>query len=451
MTHEGARSITGPFLGSLGASGSIVSTVSGAGELLAYALRYVFGLAADRSQRYWTLTFIGYILQMTVVPLIAFSQTWTVAAVFIVLERVGRAIRTPARDAMTAHAAARLGGGWAFGVREALDAGGAVIGPLIVTGDTLLTDDNYRRAFALLAIPAALCLTSLVVTWRIFPNPADLHSGLVDMKTKNSRFPLSFWLYLLAMSFIAIGYADWPLIALHFSTRQIVRPSLIPSLYVGGMGAEAVASLILGRLFDRFGLNIVIGVTILTAAYGPLVFLGGELPTVILGTIVWGVGMAAQESVAKAVITSMVPPDNRASAYGLFDSCFGIAWFVGSVVLGVLYDRSLGQAAWFSAAFQLCAIPILLLTGWRMKKDEARKGSEPDESSRLLGMTRSDGVEKRHRDALRCGLFLCHVDGDQGQRSKMGHVVLMGYVFNVCRASLFTFSLPRGSFSARWL
>ncbi len=108
---------------------------------------------------------------------------------------------------MTAHAAARLGGGWAFGVREALDAGGAVIGPLIVTGDTLLTDDNYRRAFALLAIPAALCLTSLVVTWRIFPNPADLDRGLVDMKTKKSRFPLSFWLYLLAMSFIAIGYA----------------------------------------------------------------------------------------------------------------------------------------------------------------------------------------------------------------------------------------------------
>ena len=360
MTHEGARSITGPFLGSLGANGAVVSTIAGGGELLGYALRYVSGTAADRSQRYWAITWIGYVLQMAVVPLIALSYSWPVAAVFIVLERVGRAIRTPARDAMTAHAASRLGSGWAFGVREALDAGGAVVGPLIITAITVTRNNNYREGFSALVLPAALCLLSLFVTWRIYPHPSDLEKEEGE-STEATRFPLSFWLYLGAMSFIAIGYADWPLIALHFADRQIVRSDLIPALYVAGMGAEAVSSLVLGKLFDLYGLYTVLGVTLLTAAYGPLVLLG-NLPTAIVGTIIWGIGMAAQESVIKAVITSIVPKNRRASAFGLFDTGFGIAWFAGSAVLGVLYDRSLVVAAGFTVTMQLVAIPLLLLT-----------------------------------------------------------------------------------------
>ena len=385
MTHEGARSITGPFMGSLGASGSIVSTVSGAGELLGYALRYAFGLAADRSQRYWTVTFIGYILQMGVVPFIAIAQSWQVAAVFIVLERVGRAVRTPARDAMTAHAAARLGGGWSFGVREALDAGGAFIGPLLVTGNALLTDNDSRKAFALLAIPAALTLVSLIFTWRFFPNPSSLDIGFANSDNRKQRYPPSFWLYLLGMSLIAIGYADWPLIALHIATKQIARPSLLPSIYAVGMGAEAIASLILGKLYDRFGLSIVIILTFITASYGPLVLLTNDVGTILLGTAFWGFGMAAQESIVKAVLTSFVPPRGRAAAFGLFDSCFGLAWFGGSVILGLLYDKSLDHAAWFTLALQLGAIPLLILTRWRMEKERLLKlASELDESSRLL-------------------------------------------------------------------
>jgi len=390
MTHEGARSITGPFMGALGASGSIVSTVSGAGELLGYILRYGFGAMADSSQQYWLITFIGYILQMGAVPFLAISRSWQAAALLIVLERVGRAIRTPARDAMIAHAATRLGGGWSFGLREALDASGAFIGPVLVTGIALVTHDNTRGAFALLAIPAILCIISLIFTWRFFPHPSSLDIGL-SKSAKLKHYPPSFWVYLTAMSLIAIGYADWPLLALHLAQKQVVRPSLVPSLYAVGMGAEAVASLVLGRLYDRFGLSVVIILTLFTATYGPLILLTDNLGLIILGSSFWGFGMAAQESVVKAVLTTFVPPGARASAFGLFDSCFGIAWFGGSMILGYLYDKSVAQAAWFTLALQLMAVPILLLTIWRMKREaQIKSAAQIDESSRLLGTEEVD-------------------------------------------------------------
>lgn len=373
MTHEGSRSITGPFLGSLGASGAVVSVVAGGGELLGYALRYFAGRAADRTRRYWAITFIGYTLQMSVVPLIALAGNWPLAALFIIAERVGRAIRNPARDAMTAHAAERLGGGWAFGVREALDAGGATVGPLVVT-IVLALHGSERLGFAVLGIPAALTLISLVFTWRQFPHPAELETAAPPLLLNRGRFPASFWWYLAAMCLIAVGYADWPLIALHFSQHHLVRAAVTPILYAVAMAAEALAALVLGKLFDRIGLVSVLAITVITAAYAPMVFLGG-LPLVVLGILAWGLGMAAQESVIKAVITPIVPADRRASAYGLFDTGFGIAWFAGSVLLGLLYDTSLTTLAVVSAAVQVAALPLLVLTRHRIAQASYGRGS----------------------------------------------------------------------------
>jgi MFS family permease len=363
MTHEGARGITGPFLGSLGAHPAIIAAVAGFGELLGYSLRFFAGYAADRSRRYWTVTFIGYSLQMAVVPLLALAGTWQVAALLIVAERVGRAIRNPPRDAMLAHASGELGRGWVFGLREALDAAGGMVGPLLVAL-VIYLHGGYRGAFAFLAIPAALTMVMLTVTRREYPAPADLEVG-AEVPT-GVGLPRAYWTYLLAMGLVALGYADYPLIAYHFEKANVVSTAWIPVLYAVAMATEAVAALGLGRLFDRLGLMTVAAATLLTAAFAPLVFYGNAA-TAVVGTITWGVGMAAQESIVKAVITGMVPVHRRASAYGLFDTGFGVFWFVGSVTLGVLYGRSLAAVVAFSVAVQLAAIPLILLTGRQLR------------------------------------------------------------------------------------
>ncbi|MBB2891936.1 MFS transporter [Flexivirga oryzae] len=224
----------------------------------------------------------------------------------------------------------------------------------------------------MLAIPAALTLLSLIVTWRTFPHPGELETVSPPPLHEHATFPSSFWWYLAAMSLVAIGYADWPLIALHVSRHHLVSADLAPVLYAVAMAAEAVAALMLGKLFDRVGLLAVFAVTVLTAAYAPLVFLGG-LPLVVAGALVWGPRMAAQESVIKAVITAIVPADRRASAYGLFDTGFGIAWFGGSILLGLLYDTSLTALAIVSAAVQVAALPLIVLTRHRVGPDLARR------------------------------------------------------------------------------
>ncbi|MER8118639.1 MFS transporter [Streptomyces sp. NPDC094031] len=357
MTHEGARAITGPFLGSLGASGFVVALVAGTGELLGYALRFVFGYAADRTGRYWPITAVGYLVQMVAVPLLALAGHWPVAAVLIIAERGGRAMRNPARDAMLAHATAELGRGWVFGVREALDAAGATTGPLIVAG-VLALHGGYRAGFAVLALPAVLTLAVLAGAWRQYPRPADL--DIAEDVPDRRGIPGVFWIYLGGMGLIGAGYADYPLIAYHFGAAHLIAPPWIPVLYAGAMATEALAALALGRLFDRWGVRTVVVATLLTACFPPLVFLGGAGAAVV-GVVVWGLGMAVQESVVKAAVTGMVGPRRRASAFGLFDTGFGVCWFAGSLALGVLYDRSVTEVVVFSVALQAAALPLLLV------------------------------------------------------------------------------------------
>jgi MFS family permease len=332
--------------------------VAGFGELLGYALRFVFGYAADRTGKYWPITLFGYTLQMLVVPLLALAGGWPVAALLIVAERTGRAIRNPARDAMLAHATGELGRGWVFGVREALDAAGAMIGPLLVAA-AIYVHGGYRVGFAVLLVPALLTLVVLVSAWRQYPTPADLEVS--DGVPERRGIPRVFWLYLAAMGLIALAYADYPLIAYHLSTAHVVSTTWIPILYAGAMASEALAALVLGSLFDRTGLLTVVGATVLTAGFAPLVFLGGAALAAV-GMVLWGLGMAAQESIVKAAITGMVGANRRASAYGLFDTGFGVAWFVGSAVLGVLYDHSITALVLFSVILQIAAIPLLLKT-----------------------------------------------------------------------------------------
>lgn len=362
MTHEGARAITGPFLAALGASAVVVSAVSGLGELIGYALRYVFGYAADRTGRYWTFSFAGYGVNLLAVPLLALAGHWPVAAALMIAERAGRAVRTPARDAMLAHAGGTLGSGWAFGLREALDAAGAMIGPLTVAV-IVAWRGGYRAGFAALLVPALLALAMLLATQRLFPRPRDLEASTGPIVA--SGIPPVFWLYLAGMSLIAAAYADFPLIAYHFGQTGAVPAPWIPVLYAVAMGTEAVAALGLGRLFDRVGLITVAGATLLTACFAPLIFLGNAA-LAVLGMILWGLGMAAQESIVKAAITGMVGPDRRGAAYGLFDTGFGICWFTGSITLGLLYERSVGALVIFSVVLQLAAVPLLLLTRRRL-------------------------------------------------------------------------------------
>lgn len=363
MTYEGARSVTGPFLHALGASGLIVGLVAGFGELIGYALRLASGYVADRTTRYWAMTLVGYAINMLAVPLLALAHRWEVAAALMIAERVGKAIRTPSRDAMLSHATKEVGHGWGFGLHEAMDQAGAMIGPLLVAA-ALAAGWGYRAGFGVLLVPALLALGVLIAAWRAYPRPADLEPTGAEWPHDGRAFPPVFWTYLLASGLVAAGYADFALIAYHLDHRQVIAADWIPVLYALGMGIQGAAALAFGRLFDRYGMSILIASVVLSAPFAPLVFLG-RVPAAVAGMVLWGAGMGAQDTILRAVIATMIAPERRASAYGLFNAGFGLAWFLGSALMGYLYDVSpIGLVA-FSVLVHVAAIPMLVGVGRR--------------------------------------------------------------------------------------
>jgi len=356
MTYEGARSVTGPFLQVLGANGTTVGIVAGFGELLGYGFRLVSGYWADKTGRYWTFTMAGYALNLLSVPLLALAGWWQIAALLIIAERMGKAIRTPARDAMLSYATHQTGRGWGFGLHEAMDQIGAVTGPLFVAA-ALFLDIGYRASFALLLIPALLALGVLTLSRYIYPRPRDFE--IDEGRIEGKGLPRRFWLYVAAVGLVAAGYVDFPIIAFHFQRESVVSPVTIPLLYALAMGTDAVAALAFGRLFDRFGISVLVVAVASSAFVAPLVF-WGSFGLIVVGTALWGIGMGAQESIMRAVVADMVPVDKRAGAYGVFNMGYGVLWFGGSALIGVLYDVSLPALISFSVLAQVASIPILL-------------------------------------------------------------------------------------------
>jgi predicted MFS family arabinose efflux permease len=357
FTYEGARSITGPFLGSLGASATAIGIIVGFGELLGYSLRSISGFFADKTHKYWVVTFVGYFINMLAVPALALAGSWPLAAALIIAERTGRAIRKPSVEAMISYAGKEIGHGWVFGLNEAMDQGGATVGPLIVAL-VLYLKGGYRYGFAVLLLSALLCLGTLVIARILFPRPHEME-GTSPKALTTKGFPKSYWLYLAGGAFIAAGFADFSLIAFHFQKAAIVSQNVIPVFYSVAMGMGAISALVFGRLLDRIGFLILILAFFLSALFAPFVFLGGA-GVALIGMMLWGIGMGAQDSLLKAVLTSVVSAAKRSTAFGVFDTSFGIAWFLGSAALGFLYDRSIVSVIILSVVLELLALPFFL-------------------------------------------------------------------------------------------
>lgn len=200
---------------------------------------------------------------------------------------------------------------------------------------------------------------SVLITARwLYPQPRDLEPVSQELETR--ELPRVFWIYLIAVALIAAGYADFPLIAYHFKKVSIVPDTWIPLFYAIAMGVDAIAALFFGYLFDRNGISILIVAALFSMLFAPLVFLG-NFSVAIIGVALWGIGMGAQESIMRAAVAEMVPVVRRGTGYGIFNTGYGTCWFLGSALMGVLYDFSLVSLIIFSVVAQLASVPLLLL------------------------------------------------------------------------------------------
>jgi predicted MFS family arabinose efflux permease len=259
---------------------------------------------------------------------------------------------------MLSYAGKSIGAGWVFGLNEALDQAGATIGPLVMAL-ILYLNGGYRTGFGVLLIPALLCLATLVLARLLHPRPHELEEG-VGHPFAATNLSQTYWIYLAAGALMAAGFADFALIGFHFHKANIMQGNLIPVFYAVAMAASALASIPLGRLFDKLGPNVSLFAFLISAAAAPFIFLGTSA-LALVGMIFWGIGMSAQGSLFQAMLTGVIPPQKRSTAFGLFDTGYGIAWFLGSAAMGLLYDKSIPAVALFSVILQLAAIPVLFI------------------------------------------------------------------------------------------
>ncbi|MEM0493005.1 MAG: MFS transporter [Candidatus Thermoplasmatota archaeon] len=379
IIYEGARGINGPYLGLLGANAAIIGLIVGTGELLGYGIRLISGYISDRTRAYWLFTILGYGLICTV-PMLGLTNMWSIAALFIVVERIGKALRTPSRDTLLSEVTQHVGTGFGFGLHEFIDQIGAIIGPLIFTvffftvNSSEKTISDYNTGYTLLWLPYILMMIIISVAYISFTKSRKM--GLSTPVTKKEgeveRLSLLFYIYTFFAFVTTLGFVNFALIGYHLKMHAMLSDAEIPLFYMIAMGVDAVIALIVGRVYDRLkttmsdkraGMLTLIIIPVLSALIPYLAFSSSYI--LILGSMMlWGIVMGSHETIMRSAIADITPLKKRGIGYGLFTTSYGLALFMGGIITGVLYEYSLVMLNIFVITTELIAV-LLFIVMWK--------------------------------------------------------------------------------------
>ncbi|MEM5790714.1 MAG: MFS transporter [Candidatus Aenigmatarchaeota archaeon] len=366
IIYEGARGINGQYLQILGASAAIIGFFTGLGEFFGYALRAVSGYISDKTKSYWLLTFLGYALLVSI-PFLALAGNWQIAIVFIILERIGKAVRNPARDTIISYAAKKVGTGFGFGIHEFLDQIGALIGPLLISIVFLnfktISLGEYRYAYSLLLIPFFALMIFLSLAYFFFR-----HSKIEkERKKKKEKFSRIFWLYIFFTFVTTLGFINFVILGYHFKLKNVIPEAQIPLLYSLAMIADAIIALLIGKAYDKLekkskksGLLLLILLPLLTLTIPFLVFTYSFV-LIIFGVVTFGIVIGSHETIMRAVIADITPISKRGSGYGIFTAFYGFASLIGSSLVGIFYEISISYLTIFIFITQIFALVIFYL------------------------------------------------------------------------------------------
>lgn len=370
LVYEGARSITGPLLAHFGATAPVVGVVTGIGEAAALVLRLISGPLTDRTQHFWGWVVAGYALTVISVPLLGLSGTLEVACALVITERVGKAVRSPAKDALLSYATHGVGRGRGFAVHEALDQIGAIIGPLVVAGMLLITAGDYGPTLGVLALPGVAALALLVWLRARVPYPVDYEAGTTAHDDDDGgpraveawRLPPAFWTYSGFTALTMSGFATFGVLSFHMVQSDVLAPDAVPLLYAGAMAVDAVVALATGWAYDRFGPRVLVVLPIIAAFIPPFAF-ASTVAVVIAGTLLWGAALGIQESTLRATVADLVAAGRRSTAYGIYAAIVGGATAIGGIIAGGLYAVSVPALTTFTIIVQALAV-IVFMTVW---------------------------------------------------------------------------------------
>ncbi len=379
VVYEGARSITGPLLAHLGASALVVGVVTGVGEAAALMLRLVSGPLADRTRSFWGWAIAGYAITVVSVPLLGLASALWVAGGLVIAERVGKAVRSPAKDTLMSHATAVTGRGRGFAVHEVLDQVGALTGPLLVALVLSMSGGDYTPALLMLSLPGVLAL-ALVLRLRVkVPHPARYELGPDAVEQPRGprqtlagadRLPRVFWVYAGFAGLTMTGFATFGVLSYHLVTAGLLGAATVPVLYAVAMVVDALAAVATGWAYDRFGPAVLLTLPVVAALVPALAF-SSTVGLAVAGVLAWGAALGVQESTLRATVADLVPAGRRATAYGVFGAVVGVGAAAGGALAGGLYDVSVPLLVGATVVLQGVALTVLVVTLRRAAVDSA--------------------------------------------------------------------------------
>jgi MFS family permease len=358
IIYEGARSISGPYLLSLGASAVLIGSITGAGEFLGYAVRLVSGRVADTTHSYWALTIGGYAM-LIAIPFLAFAGSWEVAALLFILERIGKGIRSPAKDTILANATTPIGRGMGFGIHELLDQIGAVLGP-VVLALSLAGSGAYQQGFLLLFIPLVILLILSFAAWHLLPDPAGFERQQSAPGKETGDISREFVIFSLFTLLCTTGFLSFPLISFHAIKTGFLQAFEVPLLYALAMLVDAAVAPVSGKLYDKRGIIILLAIPVI-GIFIPFLGFGMSRGLIYAAAILFGISMGIQETVLRAVVADRIHISKRGTAYGIFNTVYGLGFFFGGVIVGWTYEHSPALAPVAPAGISVLACMVFFL------------------------------------------------------------------------------------------
>ena len=362
MTYEGARSVIGAYFEMLGASALIAGAV-GVGEFLGYVMRGVSGVIAGilkSSKVYWGLVYLGYIINLFVVPLLAFTGNWESALLLVILERVGKGLRTPVRDVILAEVTESIGRGKGFGIHEVMDQIGAIAGPALVM--YAIGKESIRYAFLILAIPAMASISMLILASTTYPKLKSLERRGEGKKIKRRRIlSKALLFYIIAMAMLSLGFIHWSLFIYHVSYVGLMPVALIPTLYIISMATDAIVAFPVGYIYDKIGPKSILITPLLALITVPLL-LHNKVGALITASIIWGIVMGIYETSMRVVVADLSTPETRAYAYGIYGLVYGFSWGIGNTIMGALYIYSKPYLIAYVVIMEMLALVMIIKT-----------------------------------------------------------------------------------------
>ncbi|GFO61030.1 MFS transporter [Geomonas silvestris] len=369
ISSEMIHSLLPLFLvGSLGASTFLVGLIEGLAESTALIVKVFSGTLSDYLGKRKFLAVFGYSLSALTKPLFAVAPTVGLVFAARMLDRVGKGVRGAPRDALVADLAPPGMRGAAFGLRQALDTVGALLGPLLAVGLMLLWADDFRAVFWVALVPGFLAVLLLAFGVEE-PARSEGARRTNPIRRENlARLTGAYWWVVGIGAVFTLARFSEAFLVLR-AKEGGVPVALVPLVMVGMNLVYSGSAYPFGRLSDRksHATLLSLGLLVLIAADFVLAA-SGHWSTVALGVSLWGLHMGMTQGLLAAMVAHAAPEDLRGTAFGFFNLVSGIAMLIASAAAGELWDRFGAPITFYAGAgFAAVTLFALLLKKWVAK------------------------------------------------------------------------------------